>query len=349
MPPVFSKILPAELIHQVAAELRGPHEIYPMMLTCWAWHDVAATFLYEEVSLLVLQPIAVPSMDMPWSIVLPWTKPSSCAALLCLVRSLRSGRQYVRLIKRLSYVSWNHERDPHYIHLLLQILIAGTAIEQLRIELTNESIPIALDILGRAPGLLRCRSPPFVPWFGRHSPLTLPRLSSLRTTSVELAAALLALRPVQTLAVAGPITLPSLNLLVPPSDTTRVADIWRLSILVEDDGSQMAQMLETVAITFPNLRYLALRCQRRPFRPHLQVSTWRFELQRALTDTNLLARAGDSRRLQRVSATASAHCIQPRIPLARGYVCDRQTPGDEDARILASVPPDVRVRALHVP
>ncbi|OJT14312.1 hypothetical protein TRAPUB_9173 [Trametes pubescens] len=240
------------ILHIPAVQLNG------LLRTCKRYYGILAPHIYRSVY-IDIPPSGYPNSpgsDRPFQILNCLTLSSRHAA-----QTGDTSRFHLQFIRSISYISYDPQSDLRALPMLTTLLRMTVLVRHIHIDINQESVPLAIDMLRRR-GLLRI--PPTsmldVVKMPPESPVLLPCLESVRSTKIEIVAALLEHYPLKTAAVDHAVSLQELAPLLPQANVLSRSHLTKLSVGVYAHESEISSVIRAIAAAFPRLDHLAIRC-----------------------------------------------------------------------------------------
>ncbi|KAI9057282.1 hypothetical protein FKP32DRAFT_1584103 [Trametes sanguinea] len=259
---------PEDLLFIIAQDL-GPADLFALLCACSHFHHSVAPLLYRSVEIDV-PPQGYRGGELAHR---PLRQLASLVSSIRHASSAQPFRFYPQYIQSLSYISYSPSLDLRALPLLATVLRSATSLRHLQLDVPDESLPLTLDIFRRHSLI---RSPPKSMLDALHlttaTVACLPRLQSVRSTKVVIVAELMAHRSLHTLAVDHSVPAKDLAPLFLHLPIPSTHSLVRLSLSTYCEQGEYGTVVRAVALTFPALQHLGLRCPRRRSVVLLQVS-----------------------------------------------------------------------------
>lgn len=250
------------------------HDLYGLMCSCKRFYGIVVPIVYRTLRL-----------DFPPLVYTNTAEVNRPVRLLVsLMLSLRhtssngdSARFHPQFIQSISYVSFDPLRDLRAFPMFATILCFTSNLRHLQVDIADDSIDIAMDLLRRR-GILRSppgsmldvlRMPPSIP-------CSLSRLESIRSTKLVLVAAFLEQHPLKSASIDHAVPLKELAPLLPYSPPVSRNTLTKLSLGVYSHSTDFTSVIRGIGSSFPLLQHLAVRCPARVGASFLQVRFIRF-------------------------------------------------------------------------
>ncbi|KAH9848480.1 hypothetical protein C2E23DRAFT_739592 [Lenzites betulinus] len=252
--------LPEDVLLDIASYV-SPDSLNALLRTCKRFYGIVVPLLYHTIYLDI----------RPIGYVVDGDYPRAFRLLACLLSTLphyttqmHSPRFLPQFVRTISYRCDYMEENLRGLPMLAILLRFTPYLRHLQIDIDPDSVPLGLDLLHRR-GIIR--SPPSTAIDVIDMPsatsLTLPHLQSVRSTWSKILAALLQWRPVQTAVLDWATSLEDLAVLFPFTLSTTPNHMTRLALSLVAEEEDFDPILRAIALTFPELEHLAIRCATR--------------------------------------------------------------------------------------
>ena len=275
---VAALLFPADIVLLVA-RLLGVRDRRALLLTCKAYSYVVSPILYRSLNAF----FPFPERDSP-----KYQDPCSYRLLVCLVRSMgRVGRQIrprcnPQFMVTFAYCSDSFQADLRALPLLGDILRATSRLRHFAIDISMDSVALALDIFRRTGVIITPTAPELD--VGRPLPdrLILPRLESICSTRLAVVEALMRYRSVNTIYLEISPNDVALAKFLRPIPAWNPAHIRRLSLSYLGYYCYDT-LIGTIFTSFPSLEHFAFRVGTREASVAMLVRSFLLMIQNVFT------------------------------------------------------------------
>ncbi|KAH9852947.1 hypothetical protein C2E23DRAFT_885298 [Lenzites betulinus] len=266
---LWGNCFPEDILVEIGSYL-SPCCLNSLLRTCKRFYGIVVPSLYRVVYLHVRPMGYEVDDDYPFAMRL-------MACLLSTLHhntpDLHSPRFLPQFVRKISYKCDSLEANLRGLPMLAILLRSTPYVRDIQLDIDQASVPLGLDLLNRR-GVIRSPPSTGIAIFEMPSAvaLTLPCLKSVRSTRPQILAALLQWRPVQTAALDWAASFEDLAVVFPFTLATTPNHLARLSLSFVAEEIHFDSILRAVAMTFPRLDHLAVRCATRAA-PTL-LATW---------------------------------------------------------------------------
>ena len=228
-----------------------------LMATCSLAHDISATVLYHTIT------VHGRRNPRPSTSTRPKVDIDPIRFLTCLVRSTNHSSSrycYASYIRSFTFTSHVQSANIRAIPLLVAAIPFMDSLVSFRIDLCEDSVPLALDLFRRSNVTRNLSTMSFT---ATESPspfsvLILPALKGVRAANADIGVALSAWRSLDVVIIDNCIDKPRLDRFVSHGHGVHAGNIAILSLTL-DPKIPFTAATRALATSFPKLEYLSLR------------------------------------------------------------------------------------------